>query len=214
MIGWAMLLAAAAAAAVAMWVLKFPRPLWAFGAAALMLGAAGYAWQGEPAMPGSPVERRAAGRPVDPQIVELRQAFFGRFGPEAASFVASDGLRRGGATGSAVSVMLAAARANPSSQGAWTGLGDAIVEHDAGQVVSPAARLAFDRAILIDPAQPGPWFFDGLAHVRTGDLDSARARWAKAYALTPESRLRDAVALRLALLDQIIAMRDRAEALN
>lgn len=210
MIGWAMLLAAGVAAAVAMWWLRFPRPLWAFGAAALMLGAAGYAWQGEPAMSGSPVERRAAGRPVDPQIVELRQAFFGRFGPDSASFMASDGLRRGGATGAAVSVMLGAARAAPQSQAAWTGLADAIVEHDGGQVISPAARLAFDRAILIDPAQPGPWFFAGLAHVRTGDLDGARARWARAYALTPEGRLKDAVAMRLALLDQIIAMRDRA----
>ena len=210
MIGWAMLVAAGLAAAVTMWLLRFPRPLWMFGAAALMLGAAGYAWQGEPAMPGSPVERRAAGQPVDPQIVELREAFFGRFGPEAASFVASDGLRRGGATGSAVSVMLAAVRTNPASQGAWTGLADAIVAHDGGQALSPAARLAFDRAILIDPTQPGPWFFDGLAHIRTGDLDGARARWARAYSLIPEGRLKKAVALRLALLDQIIAMRDRA----
>lgn len=208
MIGWAMLLAAGIAAAVAMWWLGFPRPLWAFGAAALMLGAAGYAWQGEPSMPGSPVERRAAGRPVDPEIVAMRQAFFGRFGSESASFVASDGLRRGGATGASVSVMLGATRANPQSQAAWTGLADAIVEHDGGQVVSPAARLAFDRAILIDPAQPGPWFFDGLALARTGDLEAARPRWARAYALTPESRLKDEIALRLALLDQIIAMRD------
>ncbi len=210
MIGWAMLLAAGLAAVVAMALLRFPRPLWMFGAAALMLGAAGYAWQGEPQMRGNPVERRVAGRPVDPQIVELRQAFFGRFGPDAASFMASDGLRRGGATGASVSVMLSAARTNPQSQAAWTGLADAIVEHDGGGTISPAARLAFDRAILIDPNQPGPWFFDGLAHVRAGDLDGARARWAKAYSLTPEGRLKDAVAMRLALLDRIIALRDRA----
>lgn len=203
MMGWVAVLAAAIVTLAALWLAGFPRSLWRFALAAVMLGGAAYAWLGQPTMAGSPVERQAEWREIDQEIVGLRQAFFGRFGPEASSYAAGDALSRSGAGASAASVYLGAIRSNPNSQAMWTALGDTLVQHDGA--LSPAARLAFDRAIAINPANPGPWFFAGLAHVRDGDLAGARARWAKSVELTPPSALRDAVQARLTLLDQLIA---------
>jgi tetratricopeptide (TPR) repeat protein len=182
--GWAMMAAIGVAAAGLLVAFGLRRGAWSAAGAALMVGAIGYAVQGNPGLPGHPVRADAQGIEADPGIVELRGAMFGRYGDDALYFVTSDALQRAGDTTRAVTLLLGAIRHKPDDAALWTELGNAIAAHDGGYV-SPAAQLAFRRARQLAPANPGPYFFAGLAAVRAGDFASAEPLWKKALALTP-----------------------------
>lgn len=203
--GWLMLLGVAIAAGLLLWVLRLPRMLWSFAAAAMMLGAAGYALQGAPERPGRPAQPADRAIEVDPGLVELRGAMMGRFTLQGAYFIAADAMLRSGETGSAVAVMQGAVRKFPRDSQLWTGLGTMLSLHNGG-LVSPAARLAFDRAMTLAPRHPSPPFFAGLAYANAGQYAEARPFWARALALTPSgASYRPEIAGRLAALDEAIA---------
>ncbi|MGQ7500594.1 tetratricopeptide repeat protein, partial [Streptococcus suis] len=63
----------------------------------------------------------------------------------------------------------------PRDAALWTGLGYAFALHD--RAVSPAAKFAFRRAVLLAPDTPGPLFLLGLAYVDVGDLAAAQPAW-------------------------------------
>lgn len=187
---------------------RVAKPLWGFVGAALMLGAAGYAWQGRPSLSGVP---RVAERSVQaPDIAadDLRDAIWGRFTFDYAYAVAADGLARAGATRAAANAVLGGLQSAPHSGRLWTRLGTAILAHDGGQVLSPAARAAFLRGIAAAPDHPGPYFYYGMALIQTGDLPGAKRAWRAALARAPRNAsYREDFALRLVLLDRLMAMR-------
>lgn len=165
--------------------------LWWFGrlrratlqltAAALMLGAAGYALQGRPSLPSSP---REAGRGAAPLPLTVpREAMLGQFTASARWLSMSDALARRGNKDDAVGVIQAGLKANPRDMALWVGLGNALVDH-AG-MVTPAARLAYARAREFGPKHPAPLFFEGLALARSGEREPALELWNRALALTP-----------------------------
>lgn len=191
----------ALAAAVALWRFGFARPLWNLGGAALMLGATGYALQGRFTLPGHPTEPNARPLEVDPGLVEMREDMFGRYTADAAYLTAGDAMLRSGDAGAAVQVMLGGIRHYPDSAQLWTGLGNALAEHD-GEAVTPSALLAFQQAIRLSPRHPGPPFFTGLAYVRAGQLAQARPYWRRALNLSPGGApYRMPIQARLTLLD-------------
>ena len=203
--GWVVLLGVAGAAALLLWLLKLPRLLWSFAAAAMMLGAAGYALQGAPGRAGRPTQPADRAIEIDPSIAELRGAMTSKISIENAYFVAADAMLRAGESGSAVTVMQGAVRKYPRNFELWTGLGTMLSLHNGG-LVSPAARLAFDQAIKLAPRHPMPPFFLGLAYANAGQFMEARPYWARALALTPDgARYRPEIAGRLAALDEAIA---------
>lgn len=205
MMGWLVLLAIALGVALVLWRTGFPRKLWTIPATALMLGAAGYAWQGSPGLAGHPVETEKQHGEVDPNLVALRDALFGRFNFAYSYFVAADAMTRVGGPGQAANVMIGAVRKAPQDGALWTGLGLTLAEHD-GMQVSPGSRFAFERAMALWPQHPGPPFFYGLALIREGKFAEARPWWAKAVALTPaKASYRDELATRLFLLDRLLA---------
>ena len=186
--------------------MRLGRPLWIAAAAALVLGGAGYAWQGRPALPPSPAAPARSVGNVDPDMSALRLAMFGKFTYAEPLFIASDGLIRAGAPRSAVALLLGGIRARRDNAALWTALGQAYAVADE-DTVSPASRFAFTRAMQLWPDHPGPPFFAGLAYVRAGEFATARALWARALVrTTPGSRVREQVAERLMLLDQLLAM--------
>jgi cytochrome c-type biogenesis protein CcmH/NrfG len=209
MIGWLIFVAIAAAALAALWrFAELGRDVWTFVFAAVMLGAAGYAWQGRPGQPGYPVA--AAGRTieVDPELTMLRGAMTERFGASAQWLVPADALLRSGATRTSIAFIKSGLNENPNSVTLWTALGGALVEHDGGNV-SPTARFAFEHAAGLVPDNPAPWFFLGLAEVRAGEFDAAEKNWSRALALTDaDAPYRDDVAVRLTLLRRFIAIRE------
>ena len=209
--GWVMLVLIAAVAFALLWRIGLPRPLWSLVGSALMLGAAGYALQGNPTLPGHPVKAGADPIAVDPDLIALRDAMMGRFTGDGAYLIAADGMTRVGSTGSAVQWVLAGINKYPQSYALWTGLGMTLSAHDGGKM-SPSALFAFQQAQRLAPLQPGPSFFTGLAYIQAGEFATARPYWARAVALTPKTMpYYPELAGRLALLDRFLAAVDAQE---
>lgn len=202
--GWAMLALVALLAVVLLWRSGYPRRLWTVAATALMLGGAGYAWQGSPMLAGHPVAGRSARGSLDPNLIALRDALYGRFTFDSQYFVASDAMIRIGAPDSAAQVMLGGVRKVPGDGALWSWLGLMLTEKDGNQV-SPAARFALDKGVTLWPTHPGPRFVYGLALVRAGEWQAARPHWARAVELAPANApYREELVLRLFLLDRFL----------
>ncbi|GAA4017096.1 hypothetical protein GCM10022280_15280 [Sphingomonas swuensis] len=150
-------------------------------AAALMLGAAGYALQGRPGLAGSPREGGAR-RPSLP-LTEPRQAMLGTFNAGESFLTIADSFTRRGNTGEALGAIRAGLRKYPDSLALRIGYANALVDHSG--TISPAARLAFEQARTKAPKHPAPPFFEGLALARSGDREGGLAMFRQALALTP-----------------------------
>jgi len=151
--------------------------------AALMLGAAGYAVQGRPSLPGA---AREAGRRAPPlSLTEPRQAMLGRFTVAEPWLMMADSFERRGDTGNAVKIIRSGLRKHPRDVALHVGLGNALVDH-AG-MVTPASTIAFERARQLAPKHPAPLFFQGLALARSGEREQALTLWQQALGLTPAS---------------------------
>lgn len=203
--GWVMLALIAATTAALLVVLRVPRLLWSLVGSVLMLGAAGYAWQGEPMMAGRPTASQNIKMPVDPTYKTLRDALFGRFGGEAMYFGISDVALADGKTELAARIMTGGVDYAPKNPALWAELGNVIALHDHG-LVSPAALFAYQQAMRVAPDHPGPPFFLGWAYVRVGQLAEARPYWVRALRLTPaNASYRGEIAKRLMVLDAVLA---------
>lgn len=170
--------------AVALAVIHFAglRGSWfLLAAAALLLGAAGYAVQGRPGLGGSP---RGAVSPEPPiSLVNARNAFLGEFSGRSHWLIISDSYSSRGETRDAVGILRAATRQHPRDYALWLGLGNALTDH--AQRLTPAARLAFARSAELAPTSPAPAYFLGLAKLRSGDPQGALADWKKMLAEAP-----------------------------
>jgi cytochrome c-type biogenesis protein CcmH len=203
--GWVMLALIAATTAALLVVLRVPKLLWSLVGSVLMLGAAGYAWQGSPTLAGQPVAAGRAKMMVDPTYIALRNQLFGRFGGESMYFGISDVALREGKTEFAARVVTGGIDYAPRNAAMWTELGNVIALHD-HQLVSPASLFAYRRAMTLSPDHPGPAFFLGWAYVRAGELAAARPYWARALRLAPAgAEYRPEIARRLAMLDAYLA---------
>lgn len=208
--GWVALIVLAGLVFGGLVLLRVDRRLWSMVGAALMLGAAGYAWQGHPGSPAAPA--RANGRLAadDPALIQLRDAMFGRFTADGTYLIAADALARAGDERSAVRALLGGINRYRSSAMLWTALGNAYAAHD-GDIVSPPSLFAFRQAIRLAPDHPGPHFFLGLAYIRAQDYAAARNAWGRALALSPErASYRRDIAVRLELLDRLLAQQSAA----
>lgn len=210
--GWVMLATMAIVAVLALALLRYPRKLWTVPATALMLGAAGYAWQGSPGLPGHPVAPGGQRVEVDQGLIDLRDAMFGKYGTYAWSYGnLADGMLRQGDRERAVKVWQGAVRQVPGDVALWTGFGSALAEYD-GNELSPAAQFAFDKALALGPEHPGPPFFYGLALIRANRFAEAEPWWEKAVALTPEkASYRPALVARLLTLEMFLQEQARRE---
>jgi cytochrome c-type biogenesis protein CcmH len=181
MSGWLAVLVLIAVALAALWLLRVRGAMLQLAGAALMFGAIGYAFQGHPALRGSP---RNAGSVTPPTpLTPLRHAFYGQFTPGEHWLIISESFTRRGATQDAVGVLRSAVREHPNDSELWVGLGNALVDH-AG-IMTPAAELAYSRAAELAPGYPAPVFFMGLALARSGDGASAIAMWRSILADAP-----------------------------
>lgn len=142
-------------------------------AAALMLGGAGYAIEGHPAIAGSP-SATALTNPTPP-LTDARHAFFGEFSPGESWMRMSEALARTGRGTDAVGILSNAVGRYPGDSQLWIGLGNALVDQEHG--MTPPAEYAYRRAAEVAPGTPAPSFFYGLALARSGDRQSAVAIW-------------------------------------
>ena len=201
--GWLWLALIAAVTLAALWRLGVARDYgWMVGSA-LMLGAAGYAWQQHAGLPGHPVSFDAEKIEIDPGLVAFRSAIMP--GNEAIFAAADEQLREGDTTAASGFVSDAIAK-RPGDAGLWAGLGSIIAAHDGGQL-SPAALFAFRKAVALDPQAPGPPFLLGLAYLQSGQLAETKVAWLSALSLAPRAApYRVEIAERLVMIDQFMAM--------
>ena len=202
--GWFALAIDAIAPGSALWLAGLPRSRAMFAAAAVALAGAGYAWQGRPLLRAVPVAAQASVTELEPGMLAFRdQVLRPR---DAAVMAAADAAMRRGAPEDAVAALLAAVERRPDDASLWTWLGVAYATND-GQQLSAAAKFAFARAMRLAPREPGPPFFLGLSAFDARDLDTARAAWAQALALTPkDAKYREDIALRVRLANAIAQM--------
>ena len=185
MTGW--LILAVLVAVVAIALLRFGRLSRSgreLALAALLLGVAGYAWQGSPGAPGKPTAPRDAGTQPDSEFAKQRGALMQRFTTSAQWLDFADALHRMGRDREAVIAIKTGLKERPRDAELWVGLGNALVLAGDG-LVSPAARLAFDRAAQLSPQHPGPPYFLGLAYAQGGQVDQALDIWRSLLARTP-----------------------------
>lgn len=203
--GWFALAAIAAVSLGLMLLLKLPKAVVGFAGAALMLGAAGYTLQGQPTLPASPASPEKPVDVADEELVKMRQQMFGRFQYSDSYFFIADALSRSGNERAAAQAMLGGVRSAPDSLPLWTGFAFATAGADGA--MSPTARMAFRRAHMLNPEHPGPYFYEGLAQIRAGNLAAARPLWIQALRVSPRNApWRENIALRLVLLDRFVAM--------
>lgn len=204
--GWVWLFAIGLAAFGLLWLGGVSRSLGTITAAALLVGGAGYALQQNAALPGSPASPDIRRIAIDPGMVEFRSTIMPTSPADTSTLAAADDRLRGGDTAGAAQILLDAVANDPDNAALWTGLGSALVAHDAGQM-SPAARYAFRRAFQFAPDQPGAPFFLGMAFLQGGDLPAAKRAWLQALALSPrDAPYRVLIAERLVMIDRFIAM--------
>lgn len=175
--GWLIFLGLALIAAGLLWRFgRLPKGGIELVMAALFLAVAGYAWQGQPALPGKPTPAPETVKQPDSESAVVRQQMFSKIGSDADVLRSADGLQSQGLTLYAIAVIKMGLEKRPNSADLWVGLGNELVIHGGGQM-SPAALLAFERAEAIAPDHPGPPFFMGLAYAQAGQLDRAEATW-------------------------------------
>jgi len=179
--GWLILLALIAVSLAALWWRGVRGGLLTASAAALLLGASGYALQGRPSLPGAPAAGDEA-RDVFP-LTDARHAFFGHFTPAESWLRMSEALARDGKSEDAVNILQNAVRRYPADPQLWIGLGNALVDHSRG--LTPPAELAYKRAAEMAPGHPGAPFFYGLALARSGDRQGALTVWQEILKTAP-----------------------------
>ena len=181
MSGWVGLLLLVAASLGLLWALRVRGPMMHLSVAALLFGAAGYAFLGQPELPSSP--RSAEQRKPPIPLTNLRHAFFGQFTPTEHWLIMSESLASRGRTQEAAGILQSAVREHPGDPALWIGLGNALADH-AG-TLTPASELAFRRAQELAPHHPAPRFFYGLALARSGDPRDALILWRQILAEAP-----------------------------
>jgi cytochrome c-type biogenesis protein CcmH len=180
--GWAIIIGLIALSLGALRLLGVRGAALTASAAALLLGGAGYAFQGSPNLPGAPASG-IEGRDIFP-LTEARHAFFGNFTPAETWLRMSEALARDGKSEDSVGILENAVKRYPADPQLWIGLGNALVDHARG--MTPAAELAYRRAEQMAPGHPAAPFFYGLALARSGDRDGALSLWRDILAKAPK----------------------------
>ena len=181
LVGWLALAMLLAISIGLIWIQRVRGGMLTASAAALLLGASGYALQGRPGLPSAPAQ------PVDKSdvfpLTDARHAFFGYFTHAESWLRISEALSRDGKSEDAVGILQNAARRYPGDPQIWVGLGNALVDHAHG--LTPPAEIAYRRAAQLAPGYPAPAFFYGLALARSGDRDGAVALWKQVLQKAP-----------------------------
>ena len=179
--GWLILLGLIGLSLGALRLLGVRGAAFTASAAALIIGAAGYAFQGRPNLPSAPAAD-SEGRDTFP-LTQARHAFFGSFTPAESWLRMSEALARDGKSEDSVGILQNAVKRYPGDPQLWIGLGNALVDHARG--ITPAAELAYKRAEEAAPGHPGAPFFEGLALARSGDREGALKLWNGILATAP-----------------------------
>lgn len=201
--GWVLMAGFALLAGAGLfWFVRRDKGAMQFLGAALLLALAGYSWQGHPFMAGSPKAPPEHQQLPDNDFQALHPDLLGRFDNAWALTNMADGYQRRGDTEGAAELLQAAVGRHPQDADLWVAYGYALVVHG-GNMMNPAAQLAFQRAAAIAPNHPGPRFFYGLALAQGGNYDEAERIWRELLPTLPaDSQFRAITEQRLQAIAQ------------
>ncbi len=213
MTGWILIVGLAIVImAVLVFVVKIPRTSWEFVAAALMLGLAGYAWQGNAGYAGAPKSAAESFTAAEREYQELRIAQRKRLDYEFSGargwLIFADGQARKGNYQAAAIVLANAIEQHPENSDLWVALGNVLDSASEG-MISPAATYAYRRAAAINPKDPRPAFDMALALAQSGKLEEARAIWAELLQNNPKDEaIRASASAGVARVDAMLGSRE------
>lgn len=176
---WVALIVLTAASVAGLWALGVRGGFGLAAAAALAVGAAGYAITKLKPATSAPIASPSG----SVALTDARHAFFGAFTRAETWLRMSDALARTGRSEDAVNLLQNAALRYPGDAQLWVGLGNALVDHARG--LTPPAEFAYRRAAELSPGYPGPRYFHALALARSGNRDAAAAIWRDILAVAP-----------------------------
>ena len=179
MMGWivAIGLALLTAAAILLFV-KERKRLWPAAAAAVVLGLAGYAWQGQPDQPSAPAQPIAAELKAADALMKMRADMDANYGGAKQWLITADSYARDGNYRYAAAYIQAGLRKNPKSGDLWAGLGLILMLAGDAQM-SPPAKMAFANARKYAPLNRAPDYFDGLVDLFEGRPQETITMWQK-----------------------------------
>lgn len=211
--GWvALALLSALSLALLIWHVRKAKGLWQIGAAAILLGMTGYALQGRPMTPASPAKPLSASEVAATQLVDLRADMDQSFGSAKRWLVTADSFAKQGDYQLSAAYIQSGLRSDPKNPDLWSALGLQLMLASQGQMSAPA-QLAFDKARVIRPNYPAPYYFAGLARLFAGDIDGAILLWEKTVSLaTPQAKWKPRIESQLQAAKALQAQAARAQA--
>ncbi|MFZ1742491.1 MAG: tetratricopeptide repeat protein [Pontixanthobacter sp.] len=200
-----LILVAAIAFVIAAFVLRLPKSGWAVFGSALLFGLAGYALQGHPGYAGAPKSGEPEVSDANFAMIDARREFFGKDSVPSRFVITADAFARKGQFEDSANMLRNAVAENPRDSEAWLAMGNALIEHANG-TLTPAALYAFSRAEEVNPGNPGPAYFLGVALLRSGKPAEARGVWAELLENAPkDAEWKAQLTERLSRLDELLA---------
>lgn len=168
MIGWlpVLVIAAMVIAGVLLFV-PVRKQVWPAIAAAVVLGLAGYAWQGSPEQAASPAQPITAKLKAADALLQMRADMDTGYGIGKQWLITADSYARSGKYDYSAAFIQAGLRQYPKNGDLWAGLGVVLLLAGDGQM-SPPAKMAFANARKFGPRNPAPDYFEGLVELFEG----------------------------------------------
>ncbi|GAA4644119.1 hypothetical protein GCM10023115_20790 [Pontixanthobacter gangjinensis] len=189
---------------IAAFVLKLPKSAWSIFGAAMLFGLAGYALQGNPGYSGAPKTTDPVEGESNFAMIEARREFFDPDMMPSRFVVTADAFSRNGKHQDAANMLRNAVTEKPDDAEAWLALGNALIEHADG-TLTPAAMYSYSRAEKLNPLNPAPTYFLGVAFLRSGQPGQARGVWADLLENAPDDAAwRPQLEERLGRLDELL----------
>lgn len=155
------------------------KALWQVAAAAVLLGATGYALHGRPATPSSPAQVLANEQSAALPLIQMRSDMDQSYGVAQRWLITADSFAKQGDYQLSAAYIQSGLRQHPNDPDLWSALGLQLMLASDGQM-SPPAQLAFDQARILRPSYPAPYYFGGIARLFGGDLNGAILLWERA----------------------------------
>ena len=143
------------------------KQVWPAIAAAVVLGLAGYAWQGSPEQASSPAQPITAKLRAADALLQMRADMDTGYGIGKQWLITADSYARSGKYDYSAAFIQAGLRQHPKNGDLWAGLGVVLLLAGDGQM-SPPAKMAFANARKFGPRNPAPDYFDGLVELFEG----------------------------------------------